>query len=78
MRFSLLSLLIFLAVNTSADTLTGKVVKVADGDTVTVLAEGNQQVRVRLAVLMRLNVSRCMARSPRRSCLAVWPANGSL
>ena len=32
-----------------ADTLTGKVVKVADGDTVTVLAEGNKQVRIRLA-----------------------------
>ena len=32
-----------------ADTLTGKVVKVADGDTVTVLIEGNKQERVRLA-----------------------------
>lgn len=43
-------LLAFLLVASSAiaQTLTGKVVRVADGDTVTVLVDGNQQKRVRL------------------------------
>ncbi len=33
----------------SADTLTGRVVAMADGDTLTVLVDGNRQVKVRLA-----------------------------
>jgi endonuclease YncB( thermonuclease family) len=33
---------------TKGDTIRGKVVKVADGDTITVLVAGNKQVRVRL------------------------------
>ncbi|KXB30787.1 hypothetical protein AT959_08640 [Dechloromonas denitrificans] len=32
-----------------AEVISGKVVRIADGDTVTILAEGNQQVTVRLA-----------------------------
>jgi micrococcal nuclease len=40
-------LLLALIYLTAADTLTGKVVKIADGDTVTILVGGNQ-VRVRL------------------------------
>jgi micrococcal nuclease len=41
------TLLLALLYLTSADTLTGKVVKIADGDTVTILVRGNQ-FRVRL------------------------------
>ncbi|MDG4594227.1 MAG: hypothetical protein P9F75_00785 [Candidatus Contendobacter sp.] len=33
----------------SAETLAGRVVSVTDGDTLTVLVEGNRQVKVRLA-----------------------------
>ena len=40
-------LLLALIFWTAADTLTGKVVKIADGDTVTILVGGNQ-VRIRL------------------------------
>ncbi|MFO1424576.1 MAG: thermonuclease family protein [Candidatus Competibacteraceae bacterium] len=36
-------------ISVAADTLTGRVVGVADGDTLTVLMEGNRPVRVRLA-----------------------------
>lgn len=38
----------FLCISSQAQTLTGKVVKVADGDTFTLLVVGNEQVRVRL------------------------------
>jgi micrococcal nuclease len=41
------ALLLALIYLTTADTLTGKVVRIADGDTVTILVGGNQ-VRVRL------------------------------
>ena len=41
------TLLLALIYLTAADTLTGKVVRIADGDTVTILVGGNQ-VRVRL------------------------------
>lgn len=43
----MITLLLALIYLTAADTLTGKVVRIADGDTVTVLVRGNQ-VRVRL------------------------------
>src|SRR3954467_3861194 len=33
---------------TAPNTLTGKVVRIADGDTVTILVDGNHQVKVRL------------------------------
>jgi endonuclease YncB( thermonuclease family) len=33
----------------SAQTITGRVVRVSDGDTITILASGNREVRVRLA-----------------------------
>ena len=38
-----LSLLVFLSIAASADTLSGKVVKVADGDSITVLDNTNTQ-----------------------------------
>ena len=37
------------AVATAADTFTGRVVKVTDGDTITLLVDGNRQVKIRLA-----------------------------
>lgn len=40
---------LLLALTVQADTLTGRVVAVADGDTLTLLTAGNQQVKVRLA-----------------------------
>lgn len=47
---SRLSILLLLATLSTfaADSFTGKVVGVADGDTITVLREGNVQVKVRL------------------------------
>ncbi len=41
-------LLLLYATEAVADTLTGKVVKVADGDTITVLDSTNTQSRIRL------------------------------
>lgn len=40
--------LLFSTITFARSEITGKVVKVADGDTITVLAPGNQQVKVRL------------------------------
>lgn len=42
-----LCLLVFLSLTAFADTLTGTVVKVADGDTITVL-DNNSQYKIRL------------------------------
>ena len=41
--------LLLLAAPALADTLTGRVVKVADGDTLTILIAGNEQKRIRLS-----------------------------
>ncbi len=43
-----LSLLVFLSIAASADTLSGKVVKVADSDSITVLDNTNTQHRIRV------------------------------
>ena len=48
MKCSLLVFSLLLAFTASAFEFTGKVVGVADGDTITVLAEGNKQHKVRL------------------------------
>jgi len=40
--------IILLITYTTTYTLTGRVVKVADGDTITILTDGNRQVRIRL------------------------------
>ena len=49
MRWGWLGLALLLALTVQAETLTGKVVGVADGDTLTLRVAGNQQVKVRLA-----------------------------
>ena len=51
---------IFLSLSAFADTLTGKVVKITDGDTLYVLDANYEQHKIRLAGLMRLNESRRM------------------
>ena len=45
----LLPLLLLFTLSAQAETLEGKVVKIADGDTLTLLTSTNQQVKVRLA-----------------------------
>ncbi|MDD2770132.1 MAG: nuclease, partial [Methylococcus sp.] len=49
MRFLFLWLCLTVAAVDAAETLTGRVVGVLDGDTITVLSGGNRQTRVRLA-----------------------------
>ncbi len=44
------TMVLFLAPFATADSLTGKVVKVADGDTITVLDSTNTQHRIRLVL----------------------------
>ncbi len=46
-RVITLGFLVFLSLAASADSLTGKVVKVADGDSITVLDSTNTQHRIR-------------------------------
>jgi len=48
-NFILITLLLLVSYSTSAATIFGKVVHIADGDTLTVLTASNQQVKVRLA-----------------------------
>jgi len=45
----LLPLLLLFTLSVQAETLEGKVIKIADGDTLTLLTSSNQQVKVRLA-----------------------------
>ena len=45
----LLPLLLLFTLSAQAETLEGKVVKIADGDTLTLLTSSNEQVKVRLA-----------------------------
>jgi len=45
----LLPLLLLFTLSVQAETLEGKVVKIADGDTLTLLTPSNQQVKIRLA-----------------------------
>ena len=49
-RVIALCFLVFLSIAASADTLTGKVVKIADGDSITVLDNTNTQHRIRLVL----------------------------
>ena len=48
-RVIALCFLVFLSIAASADSLTGKIVKVADGDTLYVLDANNEQHKIRLA-----------------------------
>ena len=45
----LLPLLLLFTLSAQAETLEGKVVKIADGDTLTLLTSSNEQVKIRLA-----------------------------
>ena len=42
-------LLLIFTLSAQAETLEGKVVKIADGDTLTILTSSSQQIKVRLA-----------------------------
>ncbi len=48
-RLGALCFLVFLSLTASADTLTGKVVKITDGDTLYVLDANYEQHKIRLA-----------------------------
>lgn len=48
MRTFLFSLLLILSINVSAQTLIGKVIKVSDGDTITILDSLHHQIKIRL------------------------------
>lgn len=63
---SLLSL--FLAVTVHAAEITGKVVSVADGDTITVLTAAKESVKVRLHGIDGRNQNRRSAIERSRSC----------
>lgn len=47
--FALLSLLISSSVHASTSTFTGKVINVADGDTITILTQSDEKIKIRLA-----------------------------
>lgn len=49
LRITVITLLIFLAPAAFSDQLTGKVVGISDGDTITIITEQNQSTKVRLA-----------------------------
>lgn len=49
LRITAIALLIFLIPAAYSDQLTGKVVGISDGDTITILTEQNQNIKVRLA-----------------------------
>lgn len=49
LRLTVIALLIFLAPAAYSDQLTGKVVGISDGDTITILTEQNERIKIRLA-----------------------------
>jgi len=73
MRLLIVLLLALPFAASSAATLTGRTVRVTDGDTIVILSEGNVQHKIRLQALMHPNVVRRMGQSQRNTCL-----NGSL
>ncbi len=48
-KYAIFALFSILALHVSAETISGRVVSVADGDTLTVLSEDHQQFKIRLA-----------------------------
>lgn len=51
MKIGFLIILLCLSLSAAAETLTGKVIKVADGDTLTILTADKEQTKVRLAAI---------------------------
>lgn len=51
MKIFLLNALLCLSLPAAADTISGKVVRVADGDTLTILSSEKQEIKVRLAAI---------------------------
>ncbi len=66
-RVITLFLLVFLSLTASADSLTGKVVKIADGDTRYVLDANYQEHKVRLAGINAPERKQAYATSPPRA-----------
>jgi len=48
MKYLLVLLLLSTSLSTGSSTIRGKVVRIADGDTITILTEDNRQVKIRL------------------------------
>jgi endonuclease YncB( thermonuclease family) len=65
-----IALALCLALQVQADTLLGKVINVADGDTITVLDDTHTQHKIRRPALMRLKSGKHSAMSPSRA----WPS----
>ena len=68
-RKVLLSLLLVLACTVRAETITGRVVGVADGDTMTVLDANKVQHKIRLSGIDAPEKSRPSATAPKNHCL---------
>ena len=69
MKRALVCLLLALALAANAETITGRVVGVADGDTITVLDADKMQHKIRLAGIDAPEKSRHSATAPKNHCL---------
>ena len=49
MKYLILTILLFPLVTSATDSITGKVVRVADGDTITIHTSDKEQVKIRFA-----------------------------
>ncbi len=63
-KITILFLCLLLPAYALADILTGKVIKITDGDTVHVLDANHHKEKIRLAVLIRLKENKPLALKP--------------
>jgi endonuclease YncB( thermonuclease family) len=49
LKLFLITLIAVFSLSTQAEIIRGKVIKIADGDTLTLLADSNKKIRIRLA-----------------------------